>query len=59
MSKKTKLCPVHKTPMLMMYGCGWDYDRWVCGVRGCECEVELETSTLPEDLKKNDEVEKK
>jgi hypothetical protein len=35
--------------MWMMYGCHWDYDRWVCAVRGCGHEEELETTTdLPE-----------
>lgn len=42
------LCPVHHHPMLMMYGAGWDYDRWVCGTPMCDHEVELETSSLPE-----------
>lgn len=45
------LCPDHHHPMIMMYGGGWDYDRYLCGVRGCTHEVELETSTLPEENK--------
>ena len=52
MSKqKAPLCPVHKMPMLMMYGAGWDYDRWVCAVGRCYEEVELDTTTIPEDYK--------
>ena len=42
----TPICPTHNTPMLMMYGAGWDYDRWVCPVSMCYEEVELETSTM-------------
>jgi len=45
--KEKPLCPKCKKPMLMMYGAGWDYDRWICGTRGCNEEVELETSTFP------------
>jgi len=43
-------CPEHKHDMLIMYGCGWDYDRWLCPIRGCEYEIELETTTYPEDF---------
>jgi hypothetical protein len=45
---KTPPCPICKTPMLMMWGCGWDYDRWICPVRGCDGEVELETTSYYE-----------
>src|SRR5690554_4241978 len=24
-------CPLCGGYMLMLYGCGWDYDRWLCG----------------------------
>jgi len=50
-SNFNQLCPIHKAPMIMLYGAGWDYDRWICGVRGCCEEIELETSTLPSDNK--------
>jgi len=44
-------CPVHKMPMLIMYGMGWDYDRFVCGIRGCDEEIEMDETTCPEDFK--------
>ncbi len=47
MSGSTK-CPVCGGIMLLMYGCGWDYDRLICGSRGCPGEIELETTTYPE-----------
>jgi len=34
-------------PLLLMYGCGWDYDRVICSKSGCDFEVEYETSTTP------------
>jgi hypothetical protein len=40
-------CPEHKQDLLIMYGCGWDYDRWLCPISGCQHEVELETITYP------------
>lgn len=43
-------CPVCGGYMLMLYGCGWDYDRWLCGERGCEGEIELETTTFPDEM---------
>ena len=43
-------CPVHNTKMLMMYGCGWDYDRWLCVEKQCYEEIELETTTYPEGM---------
>lgn len=49
-------CTVHKTPMVIINGAGWDYDKWVCIVHGCCEEIELEISTLPE--KKNEEIDK-
>ena len=51
MEKKKEICPKCKTPMLFMYGMGWDYDRWVCGTRGCYEEIELDETTYPEDFK--------
>lgn len=43
-------CPVCGGPMIMMYGCGWDYDRWLCGDRICDGEIELDTTTTPEEM---------
>jgi len=37
--------------MILMYGSGWDYDKWLCGTYGCDFEIELETSSYPEDEK--------
>ena len=54
-------CPLCGELMLLMYGCGWDYDKWVCMAKGdrlfevCEGEIELETSTYPEDVDDNDD----
>jgi len=46
------LCGHH--PMQMLYGCQWDYDRWVCTQRTslslCSGEIELDTTTTPEGL---------
>lgn len=39
------VCPEHGEELCMMYGNGWDYDRLICAVYGCEYEVELETTT--------------
>ena len=43
-------CPVHGDSMLIVYGYGWDYDRWLCGTIGCDFEIELETTTYPEEI---------
>ncbi len=46
-------CPVCGRPMVMLYGCHWDYDRWICmrkmhdPTRCCPGEIELDTSTDP------------
>lgn len=49
--EKTYVCPKHpETYMLAMYGCGWDYDRFVCAEIGCDFEYELETTTYPEGM---------
>lgn len=42
-------CPSCSSDMLFLYGCGWDYDRWVCGSRDCNEEIELDTTTHIED----------
>lgn len=42
-------CPAHNTTMMFMYGVGFDYDRWLCMERGCYEEIELETTTYPEE----------
>ena len=34
----------------MMYGCGWDYDRLICGDKDCDNEVEFETTTNIDDV---------
>ncbi len=31
--------------MIWMPGAGWDYDRWICAARGCDGEIELDTTT--------------
>ena len=45
------ICTKCNTNMLFCYGLGFDYDRWICGDRLCTHEVELETSTIPDDTK--------
>ena len=42
-----KNCEQCGSKMIMMYGCGWDYDRWLCPQIKCEFEIELETSSMP------------
>ena len=48
---KSPKCPECGKEMFFLYGCGWDYDRWVCmcryGLRLCPGEIELETTTYP------------
>ena len=39
--------------MIMMYGCGLDYDRLICQARGCDFEIELETTTYPVEMNEN------
>lgn len=48
--KENQLCPECKSIMLMLYGCGWDYDRLICGNRDCNFEVEFESSTYIEEM---------
>jgi ribosomal protein S27AE len=38
-------CPRCGSELIAMYGVGWDYDRKVCGKRGCDYEIEFETTT--------------
>ena len=38
-------CPVCDGMMHLIYGCGWDYDTWICDDPGCDGKIELETST--------------
>lgn len=38
-------CPICESEMLKMYGCGWDYDRFVCAQRRCDGEYELNSIT--------------
>ena len=44
-----QICPKCKSSMLMMYGCGWDYDRLICGNRNCDYEHEFKTTSYPND----------
>ena len=41
-----QICPKCNKSMLMMYGCGWDYDRLICG--RCDYEYEFETTSYPD-----------
>jgi len=48
-------CPECGGKMAMMYGGGWDYDRWMCNewvkpLVICQGEIELDTSTEPEGM---------
>lgn len=49
-------CPVCGGQMMFMYGCLWDYDRWVCleqepgSTLFCRGEIELDTTTTPDEL---------
>ena len=54
-----KECPRCKGLLLMMYGYGWDYDRWVCGTYGCHYEEELTTTTYPKPEKEDNKIIKK
>lgn len=42
-----QICPKCGKSMLMMYGCGWDYDRLICG--RCDYEYEFKTTSYPDD----------
>ena len=33
------------TELLSFYGCGFDYDRKICGSRHCRYEIEFESTT--------------
>lgn len=44
----TPKCPECGEPMLAMYGCNFDYDRFICSKFMCDGEIELETTTYPE-----------
>ena len=48
--KENQICPICGEYMLMMYGCGWDYDRLICGDKDCDHEVEFETTTCFDDI---------
>lgn len=41
-------CPECGEPMLAMYGCHFDYDRFICSKFMCDGEIELGTTTYPE-----------
>ena len=47
-------CPICGEPMVFFHGCDWDNDRWYCmkkfDGRLCKGEIELETTTYPEDF---------
>ena len=42
-----QICPKCNESMFMMYGCGWDYDRLICG--RCDYEYEFKTTSYPDD----------
>jgi ribosomal protein S27AE len=42
-------CPICGSVMLAMYGCYFDNDRFVCGTRYCDGEIELDTTSLPDE----------
>ena len=42
-------CPLCGSVLLFLYGCGWDYDRALCGNRKCDYEKEYDTTTTIED----------
>jgi ribosomal protein S27AE len=43
---KPPTCPECGSAMIALYGGGWDYDRWLCGDRLCQHEIELKTSSF-------------
>ena len=47
-----KTCPMCGETLLFLYGCGWDYDRLICGNRNCDYEEELKTISYPKEVKK-------
>jgi ribosomal protein S27AE len=47
--KENQICPKCGEYMLQMFGCGWDYDRLICGDRDCDYEIEFETTTNIDD----------
>jgi hypothetical protein len=47
------ICPECGEPMMAMYGCGWDYDRFICSKFMCDGEIELETITYYEQVVDN------
>lgn len=51
--KENQICPKCKTILLMMYGCGWDYDRLICGNKDCDFEIEFESTSYYDDTKSN------
>jgi len=42
-------CPHHNEDMILMYGWVFDYDRYICGVAGCDYEIGLDASTYPDE----------
>jgi hypothetical protein len=42
-----KGCPKCGTELVLLYGCGWDNDRVLCGSKKCSYELELEDTTYP------------
>lgn len=51
MSDAQKPCPICGNGMIFMYGCGWDYDRWICPEYLYTGEIELSETTYPEEEK--------
>lgn len=35
--------------MIWLPGGGWDYDRWICGRRGCSGEVDADEAEREDD----------
>lgn len=38
-------CPVCQSPLLRLWGEGWDWDHAVCSSHGCDYDVELDVMT--------------
>ena len=40
-----KACPKCSTPLVRLWGHGWDWDLAICTAKGCDYEEELNEST--------------
>jgi len=43
-------CPICGWRMSFFYGCQWDYERWLCWNLSCAGEIELYTTTEPDEV---------